>query len=207
MVSPGASTPNRALFRAVLEVVVARARVRVRPLPPLPSPSPLQAHMPHLALNIRAHPVRVCPLAEVISDAIGASSSSAPEYAFPPEDIRILSGHSGEVFACAFNPTRPDLLATGSGDGSGRVWDVSTARGSSSSSSSGPGVRSLELKHAPVGPEGGAGSTHESSEGKDVASLDWSVRFLSGRLLTLFRMMSGGLRGLLDVRNLCRRSF
>lgn len=45
----------------------------------------------------------------------------------------ILRGHESEVFICAWNPMR-DLLASGSGDSTARIWDmrsVSTAQKSS----------------------------------------------------------------------------
>lgn len=35
----------------------------------------------------------------------------------------ILRGHESEVFICAWNPMR-DLLASGSGDSTARIWDM-----------------------------------------------------------------------------------
>jgi hypothetical protein len=37
-----------------------------------------------------------------------------PEVAeFQKQDVRILEGHTSEVFICAFNPKNPNLLASG----------------------------------------------------------------------------------------------
>lgn len=39
---------------------------------------------------------------------------------------RILEGHSATVWSVAFKPDEPDLLASGSSDGTVRIWDVTT---------------------------------------------------------------------------------
>ena len=41
---------------------------------------------------------------------------------------RLLVGHGGSVWDMRFRPGHPDQLLTGSGDGTGRLWDVSTGR-------------------------------------------------------------------------------
>lgn len=47
------------------------------------------------------------------ADAAGAAAlTAAPAVEVPPTDVTMLSGHSSEVFTCAFNP-RADVLATG----------------------------------------------------------------------------------------------
>lgn len=71
----------------------------------------------------------------------------------------ILRGHESEVFICAWNPMR-DLLASGSGDSTARIWDMSDNASSS---------HQLVLRHCIK--QGGA----EVPSNKDVTSLDWNV--------------------------------
>lgn len=71
----------------------------------------------------------------------------------------MLSGHESEVFICAWNPTQ-DLLASGSGDSTARIWSLNDGNASN---------QPLLLRHCI--PKG------ESSvpSNKDVTSLDWDV--------------------------------
>lgn len=71
----------------------------------------------------------------------------------------ILRGHESEVFICAWNPMR-DLLASGSGDSTARIWDMSDNVSTSNQ---------LVLRHCIK--QGGA----EVPSNKDVTSLDWNV--------------------------------
>ena len=71
----------------------------------------------------------------------------------------ILRGHESEVFICAWNPMR-DLLASGSGDSTARIWDMSDNASTS---------HQLVLRHCIK--QGGA----EVPSNKDVTSLDWNV--------------------------------
>jgi transducin (beta)-like 1 len=41
----------------------------------------------------------------------------------PIERVRMLKGHTNEVFACAWNP-KLNLLASASGDATGRIWSL-----------------------------------------------------------------------------------
>ncbi|KAJ2697151.1 hypothetical protein FB645_006003 [Coemansia sp. IMI 203386] len=40
----------------------------------------------------------------------------------------VLRGHTGPVFLCEWNPSTPSTLATGAGDGTTRIWDVSKSK-------------------------------------------------------------------------------
>jgi len=82
----------------------------------------------------------------------------------PESKARVLRGHESEVFICAWNPSR-DLLASGSGDSTARIWDMSDANTNSNQ---------LVLRHCIQ--KGGA----EVPSNKDVTSLDWNVSRGSG---------------------------
>ncbi|KAI4316647.1 hypothetical protein L6164_024607 [Bauhinia variegata] len=77
-------------------------------------------------------------------------------------DIKILEGHTSEVFACAWNPSG-SLLASGSGDSTARIWEI--ADGPCNSSVQTESVNALVLRHF-------KGRTNEKS--KDVTTLDWN---------------------------------
>ncbi|KAJ2884242.1 hypothetical protein H4R27_002227 [Coemansia aciculifera] len=39
--------------------------------------------------------------------------------------VQVLRGHASSVFLCAWNPASNNVLATGAGDGTARIWDLS----------------------------------------------------------------------------------
>ncbi|CAB3359203.1 Hypothetical predicted protein [Cloeon dipterum] len=76
----------------------------------------------------------------------------------PSSKATVLRGHESEVFICAWNPTQ-DLLASGSGDSTARIWDMN----------SGTQIpKQLVLRHCIQ--KGGT----EVPSNKDVTSLDWN---------------------------------
>ena len=83
----------------------------------------------------------------------------------PPERASVLKGHDSEVFICAWNP-REDLLASGSGDSTARIWSMTPTDD--------PNHQEIILKHCIS--RGG----QEVPSNKDVTSLDWNS---SGTLL------------------------
>ena len=76
----------------------------------------------------------------------------------PASKATVLRGHESEVFICAWNPTM-DLLASGSGDSTARIWDMSD-------NSTSP--NQLVLRHCIQ--RGGT----EVPSNKSVTSLDWN---------------------------------
>ncbi|XP_063601259.1 F-box-like/WD repeat-containing protein TBL1XR1 [Penaeus indicus] len=76
----------------------------------------------------------------------------------PLNKATILRGHESEVFICAWNPTT-DLLASGSGDSTARIWNMND-------NSTSP--NQLVLRHCIQ--KGGT----EVPSNKDVTSLDWN---------------------------------
>lgn len=82
-----------------------------------------------------------------------------------PSEVLELSKHASEVFMCAWNPIYTDLIATGSGDASARIWQMG---GPDAKSGCGP-VRLLPH-----------GTDPNDRKNKDVTTLEWSS---DGKLL------------------------
>ena len=83
----------------------------------------------------------------------------------PMNEVLELNQHTSEVFMCAWNPVFTNILATGSGDASARIW---TMGGQNSQSGTGP---CRLLQH---------GTNSADNRNKDVTTLEWSS---SGELL------------------------
>jgi transducin (beta)-like 1 len=83
-----------------------------------------------------------------------------PRLAIPVEEgILILSGHQSEVFMCAWNPVYTNLIATGSGDASARIWEMNDELASS-------GLKGCKLLSH--------GNDSGDKKNKDVTTLQWS---------------------------------
>jgi transducin (beta)-like 1 len=94
---------------------------------------------------------------EPTSEANTGTNTSAVE--IPASKATKLRGHESEVFICAWNP-KTDLLASGSGDSTARIWDMSDIPRT---------PNQLVLRHCIQ--KGGT----EVPSNKDVTSLDWKV--------------------------------
>ncbi|XP_028772604.1 WD40 repeat-containing protein HOS15-like isoform X2 [Neltuma alba] len=80
----------------------------------------------------------------------------------PTCEVKILEGHTSEVFACAWNPSG-SLLASGSGDSTARIWKIT--EGPINTSVQNEPINVVVLRHF-------KGRTSEKS--KDVTTLDWN---------------------------------
>ncbi|XP_073083879.1 F-box-like/WD repeat-containing protein TBL1X isoform X2 [Manis javanica] len=101
---------------------------------------------------------------EVVAPKCLADNHSKPmeidgDVEIPPNKATVLRGHESEVFICAWNPVS-DLLASGSGDSTARIWNLNE--------NSNGGSTQLVLRHCIR--EGG----HDVPSNKDVTSLDWN---------------------------------
>ncbi|KAG7256398.1 hypothetical protein CRUP_002664, partial [Coryphaenoides rupestris] len=81
------------------------------------------------------------------------------EVEIPASKATVLRGHESEVFICAWNPVS-DLLASGSGDSTARIWNLNENSASTPTQ--------LVLRHCIR--EGG----QDVPSNKDVTSLDWN---------------------------------
>jgi transducin (beta)-like 1 len=81
-------------------------------------------------------------------------------YVARPDEILKLDKHVSEVFMCAWNPVYTNLIATGSGDASARIWEMNDKYAKA-------GLKGcIELPH---GIESG------DKKNKDVTTLEWST--------------------------------
>jgi len=82
---------------------------------------------------------------------------ATPAMEIPPELVTSFQSHQSEVFMCAWNPHQ-DILASGSGDSTARIWDMTASNGNPGSS--------VVLKH----------SANIGDRNKDVTTLQWDDR-------------------------------
>lgn len=111
--------------------------------------------------TIKTEPVADTNGGEPVTAALPAATENMDvdqSIEIPPSKATVLRGHESEVFICAWNPST-DLLASGSGDSTARIWDMSD-------SSTSP--NQLVLRHCIQ--KGGT----EVPSNKDVTSLDWN---------------------------------
>eukprot|EP01105_Mastigella_eilhardi_P005220 TRINITY_DN16980_c0_g1_i1.p1 TRINITY_DN16980_c0_g1~~TRINITY_DN16980_c0_g1_i1.p1 ORF type:complete len:556 (-),score=157.25 TRINITY_DN16980_c0_g1_i1:47-1714(-) len=154
-----AQQPAAAAVAAASATAVAAAAA---PLPPpsqtfVSPPSPVDDTPAPAATTDAAH--ATVPSVEIKTecnkDAPPATTTGAMEtdgdVDIPERAVTILTGHSSEVFICAWNPKR-DILASGSGDSTARIWYPADKT-------------SIVLPHS---------STMTEEKNQDVTTLDWS---------------------------------
>ncbi|KAJ2806846.1 Transducin beta-like [Coemansia guatemalensis] len=76
------------------------------------------------------------------------------------DSVQLLRGHSAPVFLCAWCPSASNVLATGAGDGTARIWDLSQQ-------SSSDGKQAMVLRHDSESADG-------NSSRVDVTSIVWN---------------------------------
>ncbi|XP_054157939.1 F-box-like/WD repeat-containing protein TBL1X [Oppia nitens] len=122
------------------------------------------ADEPNAAANTNANannntPVTQQPAATAATAAAANTlQESTNNIEIPASRATVLRGHESEVFICAWNPAS-DLLASGSGDSTARIWNMSESTQT---------AQQLVLRHCIQ--KGGT----EVPSNKDVTSLDWN---------------------------------
>jgi transducin (beta)-like 1 len=92
----------------------------------------------------------------VIDDkALSLIEEEDKQTAISPSEVMELAQHTSEVFMCAWNPKFTNLIATGSGDASARIWTLNDDKTS----------QSILLPH---------GHDTTDKKNKDVTTLEWS---------------------------------
>ncbi|KAJ1772419.1 hypothetical protein LPJ74_001509 [Coemansia sp. RSA 1843] len=95
---------------------------------------------------------------ENLKNAADGSGKSARKLRLV-ERVQVLRGHTSPVFLCAWAPVSgSSMLATGAGDGTSRIWDLTKPKGDS--------VQSVVLRHDPL--------TSDSEARLDVTSIVWN---------------------------------
>lgn len=164
-------TEGLSLIDAVMpDIKLQKMQAKVEPKPETAKTEPTEVNGDE-APAAAAPPAAAPPAAAAAPATPAATAATAAPTAGPEDNMDIdqnieipaskatvLRGHESEVFICAWNPTT-DLLASGSGDSTARIWDMSDTTSS---------PNQLILRHCIQ--KGGT----EVPSNKDVTSLDWN---------------------------------
>lgn len=108
-----------AVFVVGMAVVLPSARV-------VAQPAPVKAH------SALVHCVAVSPDGKLLATAGFDNTVKIwelnPDGTLKDKEKKTLTGHTGPVYAVAFDPKNPNVVATASQDKTGRVWDVSSGK-------------------------------------------------------------------------------
>jgi hypothetical protein len=132
--------------------------------PKLPSQMQANSHKPHNINNNNNNPSSKEEQAASNKNDSNIDREDELTNAKPTEVLE-LKMHSSEVFMCAWNPIFTDMIATGSGDASARIWQMGGIRASE-------GLGPVRLLPHGTGPR--------DRKNKDVTTLEWSS---DGKLL------------------------
>lgn len=94
-----------------------------------------------------------------VTNASSQDTGDDDPFATKEDEILTLNKHQSEVFMCAWNPKFTNLIATGSGDASARIWEMND-------NSAKAGLKGCKL--LPHGIDTG------DRKNKDVTTLEWS---------------------------------
>jgi transducin (beta)-like 1 len=97
-----------------------------------------------------------------------AAADDDASLVIPEEDVTVLRSHTSEVFICAWNP-HSDVLASGAGDSTARVWQIPEGR-SSKAVGNLVSQDQVVLRHFTDGSK----NEPEKSKSKDVTTLEWN---------------------------------
>ena len=92
--------------------------------------------------------------------------------------VGTLSGHRSDIYMCSWN-AKHDLLATGSGDGTAKIWDLGGGDAKIGELAARASKASLTLSHhgpsdPAQGQQAGGAAAQGASKSFEVATLDWS---------------------------------
>jgi hypothetical protein len=118
-------------------------------------PMELDQSHPQMQMQTQTHQ----PSSLLMNSLLANNNTS---FEIPSSKVTVLRGHDSEVFICAWNPTQ-DLLASGSGDSTARIWNLCDSYVSTKQ------AHQLLLRHCI--PKGDS----SVPSNKDVTSLDWDV--------------------------------
>ncbi|KAF8591928.1 WD40 repeat-like protein [Ramaria rubella] len=112
----------------------------------------------------------------------------------PASPVTLLQGHEAEVFGAAWNPARPNLLATGSKDATVRIWSWEDIKANVQNHTPRDAPLPLSPPASQYSRPGPAILRHQpKSDQPDITSLDWNAdgTFLAtgsyDRLLRIWR--------------------
>lgn len=110
--------------------------------------------------------VAVSTVAPIGSGGVGTPNAAAASgdgmYQVLDVEVSKLVSHSGEVFACQWNPKHPNILATGASDATAVLWSIPRGKSCAAAGKAASDNKKV-LQHAPL-----------SSPSRDVTTLEWS---------------------------------
>jgi transducin (beta)-like 1 len=102
------------------------------------------------------------------NDAMEEDEDEVVSKLIPDSQVTILKGHTHEVFICAWNPISSQILASGSGDSTARIWKLPPGN-------CGPEATEIASKAPIVLHHSTNDVTTVAGSSKDVTTLDWSA--------------------------------